>query len=103
VTFDQRLYPVFLGMGELTLWEGSFSVPEGYRPKSVPSDLSWVQPFGSYERRYEKQGQQLKGKVKLVLDQPVIPVETYPEFKAFIEKVNAAEKEKIVFEKTPLP
>ncbi|MBI4115016.1 MAG: hypothetical protein HY447_00395 [Candidatus Omnitrophica bacterium] len=101
VTFDQRIYPLFLGVGVMDSVEDVIIPPEGYIPKSIPENLSLIKPFGSYERHVEKQGNQLIWKVTFVVDQPVIPVEIYPEFKAFIEKISAAEQEKMVFEKPP--
>jgi hypothetical protein len=99
VTFEERLYPVFLGFGEIKSWEGVIEPPAGYSVKSIPTDISIVKPFGSYERHYELSGDKLTGKMKIVIEGETIPLEQYQEFKSFIETVSLAEKEKIIFEK----
>ena len=99
VTFDERIYPIFLGLKEVKIWEGTLVPPEGYSPKTIPANVSLTDSFGTYERRYEADGNRLKGYVKLVLDQPVIPVDIYTLFKSFVEKIAGYEKEKIIFEK----
>lgn len=102
VTYDQRMYPLFLGFGESNTEEGTMILPEGYRPKFLPQDLVIQKTFGSYKRHYEFADGKLTAQAKFVVNLPLIPLELYPEFKAFIEKVSAAEKEKIIFEKEAL-
>lgn len=99
VTFDQRVYPLFLGVREERIWEGTYTIPEGYAPKSIPANLSISKPFGFYGRYYNWVDGKLTGKIKVVVDQLMIPVEQYSEFKKFVEKIDVAEKEKIIFEK----
>ncbi|MDD5217130.1 MAG: DUF3857 domain-containing protein [Candidatus Omnitrophica bacterium] len=99
VTFDQRVYPIFLGIGEVQIWEGSITPPAGFVPKTIPENVSVRHPFGSYERHYTLEGNQLTGFVKITIDQTTIPVADYPQFKSFVEKVSNTEKEKIIFEK----
>jgi len=103
VTFDQRYYPVFLGVKQAREWEGLMEPPQGYAVKALPSNVSMQEAFGSYERHFEASGRGLKGFKRFVLSEPVISVDMYGRFKNFIERIAQLEKEKILFEQTSPP
>ncbi len=74
-----------------------FEIPENFEPEYLPKDINLKFAFGEYETRSFKQGTRLVYIRKLRVNGGFYPRLTYKDWVAFIKKINANDKQKIVF------
>lgn len=74
-------------------------VPENYRVKYLPEEISLETPYATYTASYTAQGEAVVAfRDDFRRMKRIIPAEDYPEYKAFLQKVSKYSKEQLFFE-----
>ena len=78
----------------------TLSLPEGYKPASLPEDKKVEHEFGTFLRKYEEpDSSTVRYSVSLKIDAPVIPAASYPSFKKFVETAAREDRVQILLRK----
>lgn len=99
VSLKERKYPIVYTTTRLRTDQVNISVPDGYNVKYLPSALRVQSPYVEFEVIYDQQGDKIKISRKLAFPRRIVPVVDYPSFKADLEKIAFASKERIFLEK----
>lgn len=96
----ERRYDLHLGYNMAMEKVLTLSLPEGYKPASLPDDRKVEHEFGTFLRKYEElDGSTVRYSVSLKIDAPVIPVASYPSFKKFVETAAREDRVQILLRK----
>jgi tetratricopeptide (TPR) repeat protein len=99
VSKEKRRYPIefdFLDMRQALV---TFHLPAGFVIQHKPADITQDSPWLSFTASYRQQGRQLVFSQEVITKKPVVPVEEYPQFKAFMEGLAKMVKQRVVLEK----
>jgi len=74
-----------------------FEIPAHFDPEFLPKELNLKFAFGEYQTKVVKEGTKLVYLRRVKVKGGTYPKETYKDWVAFIKKINANDKQKIVF------
>jgi len=94
---SRRTHPYDAGLPSIYASEITLSYPESVEIESLPREVNQTTPFGSFSQRYSQDKGQLRMTRKFQDNQWFIPLEEYPEFSKFRQKVKKANKAQAVF------
>ncbi len=95
-------FPTALRITENTIESDSilYTLPGGYRVEYKPDNVSIESEFGSFRYNIETDNGKLIYKRYLEMNKGIIPVEKFPDFRNFINKIARTERERIILTRT---
>jgi hypothetical protein len=95
---NKREYPVFFDYPRAYIYEISIVIPEAFKIKSIPTSNVYELPnnMGLYNYIVEQQGQIIKVKSNLIINDAVISQNDYSDLKMFYKKIIIKQTEKII-------
>lgn len=99
VSLNERKFPIVYTTTRLRTDQVNIRIPEGYNVKYLPPALRVQSPYVEFEVIYDQQGDSIKVTRKMALPRRIVPVSDYQTFKADLEKIAFASKERIFLEK----
>jgi len=98
---EKREFPVFYNAPWASINEININIPENYTIESLPETIEYALPseIGFFIYNINQNGQNIKVNSKLIINEPVIPVNYYNELREFYKNVIKKQAEKIVLVK----
>lgn len=95
-TYGQRMQSLVLSLDWIDTDTIQFVLPEGFAPEAVPQEENIESQFGSYSTKYIMSEKGLTYIRKMQMKKGEFAKESYADFVAFLEKVQKADKAKLV-------
>ncbi|TDQ12097.1 DUF3857 domain-containing protein [Pedobacter metabolipauper] len=92
-----RTLPLYINRGYTDEDEIIYTIPEGYTIEIKPKDQEIRSPFGIYAVSIKQNGSKLYYTRKISINQGTYAPEKYAEYATFINRINQADHDKIVF------
>jgi len=73
-----------------------FIIPEGYYVKSHPGNDTLVTDYGAFYTHFKMDGNKLCYTRKQLINKGTFPADEYAEFRAYLKKINLADKRKVL-------
>ncbi|MCL5773505.1 MAG: DUF3857 domain-containing protein [Firmicutes bacterium] len=94
----ERLYPVIIGNMQKD-YHVEILIPEGFKVKALPANVSILNKAGSYNLKFSSAGKNLVMDSSLRIDESLIPVADYKDFKVLLISAAKTETDMIILEK----
>ncbi|WP_171974745.1 DUF3857 domain-containing protein [Leptolyngbya sp. 'hensonii'] len=85
ISYSDRLYSLMVGAATME-WNYRIRLPQGYQVGRLPTEVNFQNGAGTYQSRYQWDGEAIVVQRQLILNKDVYPAQEYPEFKALIYK-----------------
>jgi len=95
----KRQYPVDNQYASTQEDEITLDLPEGFGIRALPDEQDMVLPFGSFQTRYQVDKSQLSYRRVHKVTQRLIQLEDFEEYKAFVDRIYAADRSFVVLKK----
>jgi hypothetical protein len=90
---EQRELPLLLGEPRSEVRRLRYRLPAGYAPDALPEPIDIDARFGSFHVRWTRTAEELVVERSLVLKIPRIETTEYPEFRAFAQSIEQADRQ----------
>jgi hypothetical protein len=98
VSLEKRHYNIEYNTSRLRTDQVEIKIPENFNVKYLPPALRIQSPYVEFEIIYDQQGKNINILRKLAFPRRIVPVEDYFTYKADLEKIAHATKQKIFLE-----
>ncbi len=95
----ERKYPIYWGKLEKKENEIIIHIPEGFKVRYLPQEISLSNSFLEFKNSLEKSEKSIIYKDYYLQKKEILPVEDYPEYKEIITKIAELPEEWIILEK----